>query len=638
MKKSEKEKRQKTKNSESESRSRRVSRIAVIAGFSLVGLAVIALAGTVVINLLTPGSTVTEAKVSAFKNNKEIVTKLKSVLKDSQKYYSSNAKYLKNLIDNSIPRNEESDTAIDNSEKVLNNHSAYFPSESVNVDDTVKTDEKYIYYLPSDGGNRITVFSAEKENSKYVSEIVIHNNENEHFKFKSFFTAGKMLYAIEEESVPVTSDSAKTYTRAETFDISDIKNIKSVSKYTQSGKYCASRIIDSKLYLTTVHHCSDENDLPLAAYGDIILSDDNAIAAENIYYTENPNEPNFMVIGCVAPGDESGEVFAKAILGSSDDVYFSEDYLYVTSYEFDESIFDKQNSEDSSYIHLPVDTTQLVKVDLKNSLNIEATARISGYIDCQYSFDETDDNLRVATAVTLNDENFSESANMFILDDKLNCVGKLTGFASDETIKAVRYIDDTAYVMTYKDNGPLYILDLKNSKEPQTLGETKSDGFSSTLIAADNNTLLSIGYYTAKEDTADSDGVRIVTFDVSNKTNPKKIDEKIYKSYESPVQYNANSLLISDEKRIYTIPMIYEYYNGSKSKQENKYGALLFTLDNGKLNVVNDYTSTVFTDSEDSTATLDRCVSVDDCIYLLGSDYNYYKAEGNALIDIIKTK
>lgn len=610
-------------------------KIAAIVGFSLVGLAALVLIATMLVAFFSSGSTVTDAKVTQFKNDKQIVAKLKSVIKNSNKLYKSDANYLKDVIDNSAPQDEESDSASE-SEQVLNNHSAYSQTNSESESDTVKLDGKYIYYLNSEGGSKISVFSAEGEDSKFICEINISNNESESFSFKEFFVNNNKLTAIEEELVKISADNAKTYTRVETFDVSDIKKIKNINKFTQSGKYCSSRMDGSTLYLTTVHHAIDQNDLPLAAYGDKALSENDVVPAENIYDVENPNEPNFMIISTVDTESTSGTATSKAVLGSSDDVYFTDDYLYVTSYEYDKNIFEKQNAEGESYIHLPVSTSQVVKVDLKNNLDFTASARIGGYIDSQYSFDTKDDYLRVTTTNTLDNDKFTESANYFTLDKNLKCVGKLNDFAHNESIKAVRYIDDTAYVISYKATDPLFIIDLRKNSEPKILSETKISGFSSTLVAADENTLLSIGYYTAKENGEDSDGVKIVTFDVSNKTNPKKIDEKIYKGFESPAQHNSSALLINEEKGEYTIPMTAENQVKGKKDSKDDFKALSFKLEKGEINITDDYSSKIFQNSDESLSTLDRCLSSGDYIYLLGSDYNYYKGISTALIEAVK--
>jgi uncharacterized secreted protein with C-terminal beta-propeller domain len=202
----------------------------------------------------------------------------------------------------------------------------------------------------------------------------------------------------------------------------------------------------------------------------------------------------------------------------------------------------------------------------------------------------------------------------------------------------VRYIDDTAYVVSYKSNDPLIIVDLKSSSDPKVLTEKVLEGVSAMLVPADDKTLLSVGYYTAEENSDDSDGLMLTTYDVSNKSKPKLIDKKIFKSYESPAQTNLKALLVNTERNDFTIPMIYEKYNESKSKNEIKYGMLNFKAEDGKIKVIDDYTSSVFTPSDDTYTSLDRCVYIDDYVYLLGSSYNYYNTVGIAILETVKYK
>ncbi|MBR1731991.1 MAG: beta-propeller domain-containing protein, partial [Ruminococcus sp.] len=344
----------------------------------------------------------------------------------------------------------------------------------------------------------------------------------------------------------------------------------------------------------------------------------------------------FTVISKMDTSIVENSLSSKAVFGTSGGAYFGSKSLYLTAYKYDENLFNKQNSDDASYIHLPVSETKVVKVNLSDELSFADTAKISGYIDSSYSFDEKDSVLRVVSVKTLDNDKFTESANIFVLDKDMKCIGKVTDFSNNESIRTVRYIDDTAYVIAYKTPSPLFIIDLKNNNEPKILGETKINGFSPTLVPIDDKTLLSVGFYTAKENDKDSDGIKLVTFDISNKANPKKIDEKILKNYESPVQYNQNALLIDSVKNDYIMPMLYENYNSADESYETKCGILNFKVENGKINIVNDYTSTIFQSSDENSVSVDRCVTTGDWVYLLGSDVSYYNADGNALIEAVK--
>ena len=83
-----------------------------------------------------------------------------------------------------------------------------------------------------------------------------------------------------------------------------------------------------------------------------------------------------------------------------------------------------------------------------------------------------------------------------MLDSGLNQIGAVEGFAKDESIKAVRYMGDTAYVITYEETDPLFVIDLSTPSDPQILGKVKISGFSTMLVPIDENTVLGIGYNT----------------------------------------------------------------------------------------------------------------------------------------------
>ena len=109
--------------------------------------------------------------------------------------------------------------------------------------------------------------------------------------------------------------------------------------------------------------------------------------------------------------------------------------------------------------------------------------------------------------------------NLYVLDGELNPVGEVTGFAPDESIKAVRYMENTAYVITYEQTDPLFVIDLTDPTTPVITGEVKISGFSSMLVPIDENTVLGIGYHTEDEgrEMEIQEGLKIVTFDVSDK-------------------------------------------------------------------------------------------------------------------------
>ncbi len=83
--------------------------------------------------------------------------------------------------------------------------------------------------------------------------------------------------------------------------------------------------------------------------------------------------------------------------------------------------------------------------------------------------------------------------NVYVLDDDMKIVGKLEEIAPDERIYSTRFIGDRLYMVTFKRIDPLFVIDLSNPKNPEVLGELKIPGFSDYLHPYDEDHIIGIG-------------------------------------------------------------------------------------------------------------------------------------------------
>ena len=238
---------------------------------------------------------------------------------------------------------------------------------------------------------------------------------------------------------------------------------------------------------------------------------------------------------------------------------------------------------------------------LNGKINFKAEANIEGAINNQFSMDEKDDYFRIATTIgkTYNMDD-STSNSLYILDDKLQEVGRLDGIAKGEKIYSVRYVGNRAYVVTFKEIDPLFVIDLSDVRNPKILGELKIPGYSTYLHPYDETHLIGFGYDT-KPNYSDTgvvnDGLKMSMFDISDFNNPKEMfTVKIGKQgTQSPLANNHKALLFSKEKNLIAFPIsIYE--NGKREYKAQIYDIDLnkgFTL-KGEINHnVNDVTDTI---------------------------------------------
>lgn len=212
-----------------------------------------------------------------------------------------------------------------------------------------------------------------------------------------------------------------------------------------------------------------------------------------------------------------------------------------------------------------LESTSIIKVSM-NNFQLTAQGSVPGVPLNQFALDqkadESDDFLRVATTIGLNQSYSEESvSDITVLDAELSPVSSVQDLGKGEKIYAVRFFEDLAYVVTFKEVDPFYVIDMKDPKNPQKVGELKIPGFSSYLHPLTENLVLGVG----QEDFSS----KIALFDVSDPTNPTEVAKEIFDAYSwSEVEENHHAFLQDSEKEVFFLPVgndgkIYSYANNT---------------------------------------------------------------------------
>jgi uncharacterized secreted protein with C-terminal beta-propeller domain len=197
-----------------------------------------------------------------------------------------------------------------------------------------------------------------------------------------------------------------------------------------------------------------------------------------------------------------------------------------------------------------LNSTGIIKVAL-NDFDIVASGSVPGHILNQFSLDEYDGNLRLATTIGENfwmwGVNNSSSVNdVYILDKKLKTIGSIQDLGLGERIYSARFIKDQAYLVTFRQTDPFYVLDLSDPKNPQKKGELKIPGFSSYLHPLEDNKILGVGQEDSK--------VKLSYFDVSDPSNPKEMAKYLLDEYWTEVSNNHHAFLQDAKHQVFFIP------------------------------------------------------------------------------------
>ena len=254
----------------------------------------------------------------------------------------------------------------------------------------------------------------------------------------------------------------------------------------------------------------------------ILDEDSQALSAdcEHIYLPSAHSGTNLTTV--VTIDLESAEVFGSAVPGNWGNVYASADAMYIAATNWGYYWYWDIEGE------APRVTSHIHKFDISQEsgrATYVASGSVPGYVLNQFSMDEHDGVLRVATTEPSfwgwwgNDEE-SES-HVSVLGEASGALvelGHVGGLGRGERIYSVRFMGERGYVVTFRQVDPLYVLDLSDATNPTVTGRTKIPGFSSYMHPIDDDHLLTIGRDATDEGVVQ--GLQFQIFDVSDPTNP----------------------------------------------------------------------------------------------------------------------
>ncbi len=234
----------------------------------------------------------------------------------------------------------------------------------------------------------------------------------------------------------------------------------------------------------------------------------------------------------------SQAVFARAGYTT----YANEDNLYLASTKL---INESQTT----------DIVQFAWGTAESPLRVVASGVVPGRLLNQFAMDEHDGHLRIATT---SGNRQTPANNVLILKEtegRLDQVGAIENFEQGESIFAVRFDGDEAFIVTFEQIDPLFVLDLGDPTDPRIVGELKVPGVSDHIARIDENHLLAIGRI---------DGtLKVSVYDISDRTNPTLVDEDVAPPNTlSSATYNHKAFGWYPEHGVLAVPI---YRNGQSA-------------------------------------------------------------------------
>ena len=543
------------------------------------------------------------------KNSNEEIKEVEKIENDLPRFASMEE--LRNVLENNNSNSRQAksmnqeildDTVITSETQEQTDTSSDYSMTNVQVDgvdeaDIVKTDGEFIYYISN---QKIYILS---KNLELISTIDNINNEKEKFipkelyinndkliilgnysKFSTNNISNKNTEIIDiDESQEILTDdviiNSENFAKAMVYDINKKDSPKLIREVGLDGFYINSRMINDNIYFVSSKNILYNNNLKdeeILPYTEDSIREENKkmISYSDIAYFKDVNTYNYMIVGGFNINN-SEEVQTETFFGASDNIYANKENLYITELKIENNM----------------DKTIIYKFKLgENGIILECKGEVEGYLNNQFSMDEYEGNLRVATTISKNEiyydstdttivmgTNQDVSNKLTILDDNLKEIGKIENMAQDEKIYAVRFIGKIGYIVTFKQTDPLFVIDLSDPTNPIIKGELKIPGYSSYLHPYDDTHIIGIGYNTKENSSGGivNTNMKISMFDISDLENPREMytmdigEEYVY----SELEYNHKALFINKDKNLIGFPLT---YNG-----KNSFILIKINLENG---------------------------------------------------------
>ncbi|MBQ6163003.1 MAG: beta-propeller domain-containing protein [Clostridia bacterium] len=401
---------------------------------------------------------------------------------------------------------------------------------AVDEQDIVKTDGEYIYYLPSNG-TTVYIVRADGEKLLKVSEIKHRADASKyHDYFSGMFIAGDTLVVTGSESFENPQGYSDTYTSVRLYDITDRSTPKELNSFRFKGYSESSRLIGNKLISVTSSglnlYSFRKNDISTYVPCYYCGTQENYVDAADIILPENTTPDGFIsvfTLDLTNPAQSEPETVSVMTCGAS--VYCTQSTLYVYSMQYDYSNDNK-------------DLTQIISFDISgDKAAFIAKGMIDGSIGDSFAIDEFGGYLRVAVTECTYGYEFKRVCRVVVLDRELNKVGATDGIAENESVRSVRFMGNTAYVVTFLNTDPLFVIDLSDPTAPVIKGEVKLPGFSAYLHPIADNLLIGIG--SGGTETGTDGSAKVSLFDVSDPTQPKEVNNLVFKESYLNTDYKA---------------------------------------------------------------------------------------------------
>jgi len=415
----------------------------------------------------------------------------------SDKAYGDGSNVSTDLNDNQVAGVSEADIA-----KRSDKHLFYLRDTTLYVYSINGSASKAECILPLSGYYTKTEELADKliSLSRYDFMEKLDNTYNLEMYLSPDFKTLTVIVKAGTFPISVTSVITLDVSKAPTVEFKDFKLF--------SGEYITSRVVGDEILLFTKYYVpkgyNKENPITYIPFyeqnGETRYTDD-------IYFPSELTANTYITVSRISQ-KKLRVLESVSYLSYSDNIYVSTENIYLTrEIPLTKGVYnDFLIVEDSSYRRFEPMDTEIAVIGYKSALfQNRGTATVQGYVHNQYSLDEYEGILRVATTSYIKNEDgnalaYDSSASLWCVDiSTMKVIASVVNFAPvDDVVRSVRFDGTEAYVCTSLQklifSDPVFFFDLSDLNNITYTDTGIIDGYSSSLINIGGGYLIGIGY------------------------------------------------------------------------------------------------------------------------------------------------
>src|SRR5436309_4770633 len=439
--------------------------------------------------------------------------------------------------------------------------------------DNVKNDGQYIYTITN---NTVAIIQAYPTTNARLLSRVTYNGT-----LQGIFVVGNRLVIVSELSrypyqyyagsaklptvgtgvaqpspiatiYPIPSFSAMTSLFV--FDISNHSNPVITTKVEINGTLAGARLIGNYVYLVATQ--------PVFCYGEILLPEQivngQVVKATptQVYHSDIVDQGYSFttIVGFDTTQNNPTPVAKIYLIGATSTIYVSLRDIYLTQPMWSQS--------QQTIVHR-------ISID-GLAITYQATGAVPGHVLNQFSMDEYNGYLRIATTNCCSQSGgpmplayapvSQQETNVYVLDKSVHITGKLEGLSPGEQIYSARFMGDKGYLVTYKRTDPLFVMGLQDPSRPIVLGQLNVTGVSDYLQPYDETHLIGIGQSGTDvtwENAVRFTGLKISLFNVTDPNQPTETSRYLIggPGTSSPALSDHKAVLFDRTLNLLVIPV-----------------------------------------------------------------------------------